>query len=416
MRFARSVLFAVTGALFLGGCNAIFGITPGQGDGGTGGSGGSGGGAAACPPAKNATCDPKYAGDADNCCTKGRSCGGGECVDQECTAELLVDGKINDHNGDCISLAVAGDQLFWTTGGDSAVYRTGTDGSGKVMFDVPPSVPMEAATRIVADMTASPPVVYFTDYAGRTVGRLPVTGGDVEVFATVPDQGNQARYGNIVVHGDFVYWAMQRENLDANAGKDIWRAKRQAIGAAAVTAERVIANDRPLALVADDVYLYFGNSQSNTIERIPWSALGDGAALPATSETLATDAAQTPGGDIGEMAVDDEFLYWGSEATVWAMPKGTPGAARTAIGPAPSWVGILLADGRDIYYSTFGGTGTPAEVYRAPKGGKGPFPKKLFQTGLLPTNDSIQISSLAQDCGAVYVLARPECDVYKFTK
>ncbi len=418
MRVARSALVVVTGMLALGGCNAIFGVTSGQGAGGQGGAtgGGGAGGAGTCPPAKDATCDPMYVDDGSNCCTKGRDCGDGECVDQECTAAMIVDGKILDHNGDCISITVAGDQLFWTTGGDSSIYRTDIDGEGKVMFDVPGSVPQGATTRIAADIEASPALVYFTDYYGRTVGRLPVDGGDIEAFATVPDVGNQARYGNILVHGDFVYWAMQRENLDANAGKDIWRAKRQPAGVAEIPAELVIANDRPLGLAADEAFLYFGNSQSNTIERIPWSALDEGAALPATSETLATNAAQTAGGDIGEMAVDDEFVYWGSEQTVWAMPKGTPGAQRTAIGPAPSWIGILLADGRDVYYSTLGGTGTPSEVYRAPKGGVGPFPKKLFQTGLLPTNEAIQISSMAEDCDSVYVLARSECDVYRFTK
>lgn len=407
-------------ALALGGCNLVFDITPGTASGGasttgSGGAGGSGGGSLTCPPEKPATCDPA-ATDAANCCVQGRSCGAGECGPQgECGAERIVAGNVPNHNGNCISLVVAGDHLLWTTGGDTGLYRSVKDGSGKVGFDVPGNVPMQATTRLAADPGETPEVVYFTDYYGTTVARVPVAGGDIESFAIVPDAQDQARYGNILVHGDFVYWAMQKEFADT-PGRDIWRAKRQPVGTAPVTAELVVSAERPLGLAEDADYLYVSDSQANTISRIPWGSLSESASLPVTPEPLVTGAAPNQDSGIGEMAVDDEYLYWGSEETLWTVPKGAPGATPESIGFGTSWVGVIVADGRDVYFSTLGDGGTPSQVVRVSKGGVTKTQRTMFEAPVLPDNAHVEISSIAQDCDHVYVLAETECDVYRFTK
>lgn len=407
-------------ALALGGCNLVFDITPGTASGGSsttssGGAGGTGGGSPTCPPEKPATCDPA-ATSAESCCVTGRSCGGGECGPQgECSAERIVAGNLPNHFGDCISVVVAGGQLLWTTGGEHGLYRADTSGGGKVGFDVPGNVPMQATTRIAAEPGESPQIVYFTDYYGTTVGRVPVAGGDIESFAIVPDAADQARYGNILAHGDFVYWAMQKEDASA-PGRDIWRAKRQPLGTATVTAELVVSAERPLSLAEDADYLYVSDSQANTISRVSWGSLAEGASLPVTPETLVTGAAPNADSGIGEMAVDDEYLYWGSEQTLWTIPKGTPGATPESIGNGTSWVGVILADGRDVYFSTLGDSGKPSQVVRVSKGGVTKTQRTMFEAPLLADDSPVQISSIAQDCDHVYVLARPDCDVYRFTK
>lgn len=401
MRIARFVSVVFLGALAGGGCNAIFGISSGQ-------SGSGAGGAGTCPPAKAATCDPHYVDDGSNCCTEGRDCGDGECVAQECTAHRIVDAD----GSLCVSIAVAGDRLVWTRGGDIGLFVSDVDGAQKGTFAIPQDVPNQGTARMAVDTSVTPPIAYFTDYYGTSVGRTPVDDQDVETFATIPDgEAKQARYGNILVHAGYVYWAMQLEDGDTSSGQDIWRAKTGPMGSAPVQAERVIANAHPLGLAADEAYLYFDDSAKGTLERIPWSALGEGAALPASSETLVTNAPENPGAEIGEMAVDDTYIYWGSGKTVFAMPKATPDGERKAIGTTSGLLGILLVDGRDLYYSTLG-YGGPSELYRAPKGGVGGYPKKLYETG----DDNWHITSIAQDCGHVYVLVGSGCDVYKITK
>ncbi len=423
MRTTSQAAIVIAGALAFSGCNLLFDIKPGESAGGSTatGSGGSGaggsgtGGSVTCPTQKPASCDPQFTS-ADNCCFQGRSCGGGECTaGGECTGERIVFGNQANHNGDCISIVVAGDHLVWTTGGDSGLYRSDIDGDGKVGFDVPGDVPMEATTRIASEPGASPEMVYFTNYYGTTVGRVTIGGGDIESFAVVPDAGDQARYGNILVHGDFVYWAMQKEDA-GTPGRDIWRAKRQPQGEPVVTAELVVSTENPLALADDADYLYVADRQTNTIGRVSWGALAEGASLPVTPETLVTDAAPNADAGIGEMAVDDEYLYWGSEQTLWSVPKGTPGAAPQSIGNGTSWVGVILADGRDVYFSTLGDFNKPSQVVRVSKGGVTKTQRTMFEAGLLPDNNPVQISSIAQDCDHVYVLARPECDVHRFTK
>ncbi|MFO0589973.1 MAG: hypothetical protein U0441_20695 [Polyangiaceae bacterium] len=401
MRIARFVSLALLGVLAWSGCNAIFGIGPGQSGSGTGGAG-------ECPPAKAATCDPEHVDDSANCCTAGRDCEDGECVAQECTAHRIVDAD----GAGCVSIAVAGDRLVWTRGGDLGLYVSDVDGGQKGTFAIPMDVPNQGTARVTVDTGVTPPIAYFTDYLGTTVGRTPVDDQDVEVFAAIPSgEANQARYGNILVHAGYVYWAMQLEDSDPTSGKDIWRAKIGPMGSAAATAERVVASDHPLGLATDDAYLYFDDSAKGTLERIPWSALADGASLPAASETLATDAAEYMGAEIGEMAVDDTYIYWGTGHTLFAMPKATPNGQRKTIGTVSGLLGIVLVDGRDIYYSTLG-FGGPSELYRAPKGGVGGYPKKLYETG----DDNAHITSIAQDCGHVYVLVGSGCDVYKITK
>src|SRR5207237_6549975 len=139
------------------------------------------------------------------------------------------------------------------------------------------------------DPGPSPGYLYFTNYNGPDIGRVSVDSGAASVFAHVP-VADLTRYGHILVHGDFVYWAMQKEDLGADPGKDIWRAKRQSAAAPTVTAELAIADDRPLGLAADDSYLYFGNTAKGTIERVAWADLAEGAPLPAKSEVLVARA------------------------------------------------------------------------------------------------------------------------------
>ena len=39
------------------------------------------------------------------------------------------------------------------------------------------------------------------------------------------------------------------------------------------------------------------------------------------------DATPTPGNDVGELAVDDDFIYWGAENEIYAQDKRKPDAA-----------------------------------------------------------------------------------------
>lgn len=416
MRNTSQAAVLLAGALAASGCNLLFGIEPGTtGVGGSGGSstGGAGGSAPTCPPTKPASCEPA-ATTPESCCVTGRSCGEAECVAGECAAERILPALDPGHNSDCVSIAVAGDHLFFTTGGNRGLVRTSVDGTGKVDINVPDPVGMMAVARVAADPEPSPQRVYFTDYYGTTIGTVPAEGGAVKPLATVPVAGEQARYGNILVHGEFVYWAMHVEDEMA-PGRDVWRAKRTGEGA---VAEKVVDVVRPLALAADDDYLYVADSDANTLGRVPWSALGEGASLPVAAETLVTDAATDPGiyAGIGEIAVDDEYIYWGSDKTVWTASKKTPGAERSSIGTGNSLIGVILADGRDVYFSTLGDTGAPSQVIRVAKGGVTKTQRTMFETYVLPDGRGAQISSIAHDCDHVYVLVRPDCEVHRFTK
>lgn len=427
-------MLSVLGAAALAsGCDAVFGIQPGipaaaggggTGGGGAGGTGGGGagpgggstggGGGGVCPPEKPSECDPALLTDSENCCTPGRSCQGGECVGGVCRATVLAPSGANEEG---IALVVSGDLVMWSSGYGQSIYQTDLDGNDQVLVVAANQTDFNYVTMLAADPDPAGGYVFFTDYAGARIGRASIETGQPVVLAQVPEAlapGAQSGFGRILVHGDHVYWAMDFQVTSAGSSH-IWRAPREPATLPA-EAELVAMNDGAFGLAGDEDYLYFGDSAAHTIERLAWSEIGkkDGSGAPVLGEPEIMAAEQQA---IGDVAVDDEYLYWARYNGVWAQKKGAPNGLLAPVTEVESYVWGIVSDGRDVYFSSVGDSDqVTGALYRMPRATSA-VPEKVYQPD--PPQGAEQargISAVAEDCDTVYFLVQQTGLAQKATK
>jgi hypothetical protein len=425
--FARSFFWATVGsaaAIATLGCNAIFGIRDGipagSGGGGAGSStgssaGGGTGGASVCPPVKPVECDPALLADVANCCFQGRSCQGGECVDGVCLATVLAQGGMDEEG---IGMVVSGDQVMWSTGYAQSIYRSSIDGDGLVVLVGPNQTDFGYVTMLAADPDPTLGFVYFTDYDGARLGRASIQDGAPQVIAQVPAAvapDAKAGYGRILLHGDHVYWAVDFQTTAAGSSH-IWRAPRDPGGAGPVDAELVVMNDGAFGLVGDAEYLYFGDNAKHTVERLAWSEIGktDAGGAPILGQPEVMASSQD---SIGDVAVDDQFLYWAIYNQVMAQDKNVPGDLLAPLAEVESYVWGVVPDGRDVYFTSVGDSDkVRGALYRVPRAG-GATPEKMYQPAAPAGTEMAKgISALAEDCDTVYFLVHETGLARKTTK
>lgn len=405
------------------GCNAIFGIRDGQPEGGGGsagggGAGGTGAGGAVCPPVKPEECmGDAFLADGDNCCIAGRSCQGGACVDGVC--QSTPHGQ-TAQGGESIGVVRTGDLVLWSGGWERAIYRTDVDGGGFGTLVGGAQHDLNYVTMIAADPD-SDGYVFFTDYDGGRIGRASIETGQTVVLAEVPTSVvpiAKARWGRILVHGDHVYWSLDfqaDDGMGGQAGKHIWRAPREPAEPLPVEAEMVVMTTGAFGIAADDDHLYFGNSDTGTVERLAFSDIGNtdgnGAPILGTPEILAQGQ-----GTIGDVAVDEENVYWAVENQVRYQRKDLPGSSISTVFGLDSWVWGIAPDGRDIYISTVGdGSTVQGALWRAFID-RSAQPERLYQTEGDAVTSYKSVYTLAQDCDTVYFVIQQGGLVRRVTK
>ncbi|MEZ4303011.1 MAG: hypothetical protein R3B70_49260, partial [Polyangiaceae bacterium] len=330
-------------------------------------------------------------------------CDGGEC--------LSVEHGHSFNEGEAITIARAGDYVLWAGGWERALYRTDVDGNSFVTLVSPEQTDHKYITMIAADPDPSG-YVFFTDYDGGAIGRASIETGQTVTLAKVPDAivpGARAMWGRILVHGDFVYWALDFQAHDrmtgAQVGKHIWRAPREPQGALPVEAEMVVKTEGAFGIAGDDDYLYFGNNDpvayTYTLERVAWADLdkkdvkGDPDA--STHEVLASGDNQ-----IGDLAVDNERVFWAVMGTVRFQDKALPKSLITTLPPADTWVWGIATDSRDVYFTSVGdGSAIQGALWRMPLSGAGQL-ERLYTTEPDGISTFLNVFGLTEDCDTVY--------------
>lgn len=395
MGYARSMLRALKGSvlfaasLALAGCNLVFGIEGPAGDG-------------VCPPEKPGKCEEKYQSDAENCCAEGRSCQGGECVEGKCQSTPMAQSGASEEG---LSIVMSGDRVMWSSGYGRSIYRTNLDGGGITTLVSYDQTDFEYITMLAVDPEGE--YVYFTDYGSHRIGRVSVEDGQPITFAEVPDSmapGAKGGFGRILVHGEHIYWAMDFQQTMMGSSH-IWRAPRDPQGSLPVQAEMVVQNEGAFGLVGDDEYLYFGDNIKRTIERLRWEEAGQG-----TAEVLASSQ-----DSIGELAVDNENIYWATYHQVRYQKKDVLKGSISLLPEVDSYIWGIVSDGRDLYFSSVGDSDkVTGKLWRAPRG-SGVAADNLFEPPVLGMQAK-GISSLTEDCDTVYFLIKEGGLVRKMTK
>ncbi|MBK8259719.1 MAG: hypothetical protein IPK82_44560 [Polyangiaceae bacterium] len=411
----------------LTGCNAIFGIVeglPAEGSGGAGAGGtgsGASGGNSQCPPFKPDTCDEAYLSDSDNCCIEGRYCQGGNCVDGVCFSAPHGQTVQKEES---ISVVRSGDYVIWSGGYERAVYRSDTDGDGLVTLVTSGQTDLAYVTTLAADPNPDG-YVFFTDYGGPAIGRAGIENGQTVRLAEVPAAvvpNAQARWGRILVHGDYVYWSLDFQATDENnvqVGKHIWRAPREPAEPLPVVAEMVVKTEGAFGIAADDTYLYFGHNDIpnsvSTIERLAFADVGvkdgNGDPDPSKREILATAS-----GWVGDVAVDNSNVYWVVENYVFYQDKNLPQSLIYQFDPFESYVWGVVSDDRDVYITTAGDNSSiQGALWRAFIGRSVP-PERLYTAEGDAQTPFKNLYGLTQDCDTVYFVVHEAGLVRRLTK
>jgi hypothetical protein len=341
----RSALGLVVVGLAVAGCNAIFGIKGGQA--GTGGPAGAGG----CLPARPSNCDPSLGDDPESCCTSGRSCQGGACSAGECGPVQVAD----DQGEEVVQILVAGDQLVWSSGSGRRLYTLSisTPNAQKNLLGSANAAEFQTTAAIATDGT----YVYFGDYNGPSIGRVPLAGGPSELMVkgnpcdVFPVTGGVPQ---VAVAAGYVYWAAPPHGIYRVTTSGPFPAPEQSVITAVNT----------YAVAADDTYLYWGSLTDTSIYRLAHAKEGQGA-MP---EILVDNQLE-----VDSLFVDADSIYWSDGTTVWVAGKGGKNqnviSLYSETGATPN---VIYGDGRDVYWTTtaYGamqkGGGS---VRRAPKGG-----------------------------------------------
>jgi hypothetical protein len=314
--FAAALLLGVMAP----GCNAIFGIKSGQP------------GAGGCLVARPSTCDPDLGADPENCCALNRSCQGGTCSGGECTPVQIAD----DQGEEVVRVLVAGDKLVWSSGAGRRLYTLSisTPGAQKSVLGIANAADFETVASIVTDGT----YVYFNDYNGPNIGRIPLAGGPSELMVKGnPDDvfSGLNNVAQIAVAGGYVYWAAPL--------RGIYRVTTSAPSYPA-PAQGVVMDMNTYAVAVDDTYLYWSSYTDSSIYRLAHAKEGTGAPLDPVVDNQA---------GVSALFVDDQSLYWSDGTTVWVADKGSRNQNVVSLymetSASPS---VIYSDGRDVFWTT----------------------------------------------------------------
>ena len=377
MSFAPGAhLAAIAAALACVGCNVIFGIEPGESRPPP---------SSECAPPRPAQCDAPSQDDPEACCTAGRSCQGGACVAGECGPVRIAAGP---SGGDIQGVLVVADQVIWSSG--RAVRAAPIGGGAATILAEPPDGPFQFVTNLAADAAH----VYFTDFDGPRIGRVPLGGGTAEVLAFVNRSDVIAGYGRIAVAGGHVYWAMQGGDTPDGKRGGVWRAP---VDADAVEAELVADAAMPFGVAVDDGSLYWGDDGLG-IYRLALADVGT-----AVEPSIVV---RTPG-PFGELAVDAQRIYWYEYGLVRSASK--EGGDLLDLHADASALRSLVADGRHVFWTLHGYDAAKGSVRRAPVDGSGP-------VVTLVDGVTAGFGGIAHDCDTVYVGNNETYEVQRLSK
>jgi hypothetical protein len=378
-------------------CNLIFGIKagtlwdggadgggdlgggPGGGTGGglgggAGGGGGTGGGGVdggRCPPYElpptDGTCPSEYLSDPENCCVRGRSCLGGQCIDGQCTSVVVF---VPD-GGTYESVTVDGDEIFvpsWLN-----PQKIKTDGGGLVYF---PTSLTPAQLQVLGER-----VLFLNSGDLWSVRRDGA--GSTSLVCQEPISGMETG-GVLQIGGRWAFWT-------ARNPVSVWAAEVPEQGMATAHLLAIEAGidagpgvdvaDNPASIAVDSTHVYWSDPYIFSLKRRPLSTLND--AGPA--EDFAT------GNYFGALAVDETNIYWGHYNTIRYKAKVGPTGPRD-LGEANKSPQLLLVDDRALYWVE-GESGSAWSVGRTRKDTR---EKETLASG------SFGVPGLAQDCTSIY--------------
>jgi hypothetical protein len=403
-------------------CNAVFGITEGEprdgsaasgagglggsdGQGGAGGQGGSGGpdntgGEAggtsdvACPDEPFTGRAPDecetdgahdYLADNENCCVRGRSCLGGDCVEGRCSPVPLAEA----HESEALGIAVEGDgrddRVFWAGGSSNAVYASQKEANGR-------TTTLTTRSSYVTMLEREANRLFLTDWASSSVFRVPLQGSIAVQTVANGAAGSAIAAKPVAGHG-WVYWITgvpQEENQDPAdyyTLKRIWAARADDTEQAAMMV--MDRNVHVSALALDDTHLYwtefeFGGTEVS-VRRVKHGELGETELV--TTNTVAEH------GWVGDIAVTDR-VYWVVDGDIWVIDKSGDASTKGMLAPG-SYAESILVDATHVYW--FGS-------------GVGQVQRVLTSGGEVETlaETTTRVRALAQDCRAIYWTQEPE--------
>ncbi len=366
------------------------GTTPGGagGIGGTGGAGGSGGG---CLPLRPAVCEEGTLSDPENCCIKGRSCQGGECKDGTCTP-VVIAAYEDPANEDMLDVVVAGDSVFWSSGGGGKVYRVSIDGGEVFEHTTSTDTPSNVA-RLATDSE----YIYFSNYFTTRISRVPIEGGNPQIVTEVAGGSDGAGLGNLVVAQNKVFFRLEQ------AG-GLYYAPLDNLPATATLLETTKAR----GVSADETHVYFATgTNAEKLVRLPLDDLGG------NPQTVYSGVA--PIVEIGVFQDRVYFATFGSSPFVSALKDGNNSLV-ISLANNVLFVPDMVSDGNDVFFTLAGcqmngNCGTPS------KGG-------LFRTSvaggpkveLATTTEFGDMYGVTMDCDTVYFTSPTDHQLLKLTR
>lgn len=231
---------------------------------------------------------------------------------------------------------------MWSTGfGRSLMLADPEAGIDTELTGIPEN---SFVTRIAADDTH----VYFVDWGGPTVQRVSVPDGEVDLVTTVA--AGQAGFGGIAVDETHVYFSMRSTGGVWRAAKDLSNQKN---------AQMVAAADEPFGVAVDGESLFYIDNAEGAVFRLTLDSLGE-----EEPPQVVVNA-----GGLSAIAVDDDFLYYGSAGVLNRADKlGTnEGVVMLAGGLGNIW--NVDVDETHAYVSL----SSAHEVGRVPKDGSTPY-------------------------------------------
>ena len=373
-------------------CEAVLCIEAGElaslnDDGGgepSGGFGGSGGSTSvSCPYFAGIAPDDcqggsAYLSDAENCCVSDRSCQGAACVAGSCQPKHLTS------YASALNIIAAGDYLVWSTpwGTPAAIHQANKNGKDLKLLAEDLDKPHGLAT--------DGEYVYWTQFDGSEVRRVPLSGGSSQLGATVP--GATASDGEIEIRDGLVFWATV-----AGSPQGVWLAHTSGTGGSGGSPAAPIEIWRddvggPKGVAVDAEYVYWSQPGSGgNIWRRKVSSAGE---LLDVAEKLvsAEDVPQ-------QLVVHDDMLYWLAGDTVRTVHKD--GGAASTLAASQQGPRQLIADDAFVYWTTCWDTCT------------GSLRKVPVTGGVVSTlvQDSRSPNGLTQDCETIYFVYRDSAEI-----
>lgn len=192
--------------------------------------------------------DSSTTGDLPTCCEASCStCG------ESCASEVLD----STDGGEALAIAVVGTTVVWTTGYTREVVTVDlTSGESTLLAELPHEI-----TSIAADDEH----VYYLSYSNGFVGRISLTTGAQTVIVDAntegPGGGLEAGYGQLVLDGDAVYFAL------VGAGDAPGAAFRTPKRYSPNSIERIGALEHPIGIGVDENTIYVSDQAEGTLFR-----------------------------------------------------------------------------------------------------------------------------------------------------